>query len=402
MSVPEHKLLLYDKPRQGTTFIRQIPVYAYRHRKVAIGGDDSASCILFVSYNEAEWWYENALGNSGRFFVDDPMMPVWDGYVNRVTMEVGGYTFTRSLDDMFNRTTMDYYNQATAALAVTATINDTASQTVYGLKQGQIAGEIEYGTGSSRNAIRQILATQYAWPQVSFSQGGGAVAIKLELLGWYHVWEWEIYESTNTTDVNADVALLRTTVTTTAEAPTNAPFIYATGAGGAGNTWSQYIAANAGFTINRESTNGRTYWDFISEITSGGDGTNPWVVGITRPNALDATRYVYYRAARSAVAYYQRIFSEPGVVRDQFDRKVSPWRMEADRSIQVSDVLFAWDEAGQDPRATYIEALEYDGDTQTVTYQGGDNINPLGIFGLNRRFKTRGRGVNKFPPRDRL
>lgn len=400
-TIPEHMLLLYEKPRLGGSYIRQIPVYAYRHRKVAIGGDDSASCQLFVSYNEAEWWYENALGNAGRFFVDDPVAPVFDGYVNRVTMEVGGYTFTRSLDDMFNRTTMDYYSQAGGALAVTAAINDTSSQAVYGIKQGQIAGEIDYG-GTSKTAIRQILATQYAWPQVSFSQGGGAISIKLELLGWYHLWEWEMYESANTTDVNADAGILRVTVNTAAEAPTNAPFIYATGAGGAGNTWAQYITTNAGFTINRESTNGRTYWDFISEIVSGGDGTNPWVIGITRANALDATRYVYYRAADTAVAYYQRIFSEPGVVRDEFGRQVSPWRMEPDHSIQVTDVLFAWDEAGQDPRATYIEALEYDGDTQTVTYQGGDNINPLGIFGLNRRFKTRGRGVNKWPPRDRL
>lgn len=400
--IPIHNLVLLQKPRLGTGFLRQRSIFNYRHRKLAVGGDDSASGILAVSMNEAEWWYENATGNAVMLFVDDPVAPVFDGFISRVTYEIGGEIFTRSTDEMFNRTTMDSYNKAGAALAVTTEINDTASQAIYGVKQGQIAGEIDYG-GTSKAAIRQMLATKYAWPQVSFSQGGGAIALKLEVKGWHHIWEWTMYESALTAVLDADVALVRAlTRSDVLTFPANAPFIYQTGAADTG-AWTVLIDANPGFTISRESTNGRTHWDYASEIVAGGDGSNtPWVIGITRRNAFSATRYVYYRPANTAVEYYRRQSSEPGIVRDRFGRMVQPWRAEPDRSIQVTDVLFGWAQQGQDSRATYIESLEYDADSQSVTYQGGDNTEASGVFGMNQRFPIRGRGVNRVRPRDRL
>lgn len=402
-TVPVHNLVLLQKPRLGTNFIRQTPIFNYRHRKLAVGGDDTASGILAVSMNEAEWWHENAIGNAIMVFVDDPIAPIFDGLISRITYEIGGEIFTRSLDEMFNRTTMDSYSKSGAALAVTSAVNNTASQAIYGVKHGRIAGEIDYG-GTSKAAVRAIMAAKYAWPQVSYSQGSGAIALKLEIKGWRHfVWEWDIYESSNTATPDAGTNLTNITVNSLSlNFPSNAPLVYATGAGASG-AWTQFIQANAGFTISRESTNGRTYWDFISEIVAGGDGSStPWVVGITRRTAFSATRYVYYRPANLAVQYYRRAFSEPGIVRDQFGRLVQPWRAEPDRSIQVTDVLFGWAQQGQDPRATYIESLEYDADSQSVNYQGGDDTTPTGVFGLNQRFPMRGRGANRVRPRDRL
>lgn len=403
-SFPNHMMLLCGKPRLGSSYIRQTPIFNYRHRKLAVGGDDSASGTLAISMNEAEWWYENTIGNGVMVFVDDPIAPVFDGYISRVTYEIGGEIFTRSVDEMFNRTNMDSYSKAGAALAVTSDVNVAASQSIYMVKEGRIAGEVDYG-GTSKAAIRSILSAKYAWPQVSFSQGGGAIALKLEIKGWHHIWEWENYDSANTTVIDADVAVARATVNTLAspESNENGQYIYAVGAGGIGNTWAQFIQVNPGFTISREATNSPTYWDRLTEIVAGGNGSNaPWVIGITRRNAFNATRYVYYKPANTAVEYYRRQSSEPGAVRDRFGRLVQPWRAEPDRSIQVTDVLFGWAQAGQDPRATYIEALEYNSDDQTVTYQGGDDITATGIFGVNQRFKVRGRGVGRVPPRDRL
>lgn len=399
--ISPHMLVLKQKPRIGNGFLRQRPAYQYRHRKIAIGGDDSASCVLYISVNEAEWWLENAVGNGVQFYADDPTYPIFDGFINRVTYSIGSAVFTQSVDDMFNRTTVDSYSKAAGAIATTTAIDVTASQNIYMIKHGQLAGEVDYG-GTSKNALRSLIASRYAYPQVSFSPGGGTVELKIEVLGWYHVWEWQMYESTNTSAIDADAAILRITVNTSAEYPTNAQYIYATGAGGAGNTWAAQIIANPAFTISREATNGCTYWDRISEIATAGDTSSHWVVGITRQSAIQPTRYVYYRAAKPAVKYVQRVTNEPGILRDIYARRVNPWWVEPDNSIQATDVLFGWAQTAYDLRATYIEAVTYDADVQTITYEGGDNITPIGVFGVNNRFKFRGRRVKNRSPRETL
>lgn len=43
MTIPNHSLNIYQKPKLGTSFVKRLLIYNYRHSINAIGGFDSAS-----------------------------------------------------------------------------------------------------------------------------------------------------------------------------------------------------------------------------------------------------------------------------------------------------------------------------------------------------------------------
>jgi hypothetical protein len=406
-AIPTHTLHIHQKPRLGSNFLRAFPVFQYRHRLTDFGGCDSASFIVAVGFNEAEWLFENCIGNAGRMYVDDPVEPIFDGFISRITYEIGDKIFTRGLDDMFNQTEIEVYDVPSATTTtVGAVVNVAASQAIYGLKRGRINGETQPTASTGlKNAIKTALSVRAAWPLSSFSQNpSGGLSVKIEMRGWYAMWDWEIYTNVAVGSNNPWVVLRGATVDTSASAPLNAPFIYSTGAGA--GAWSALIQTNNAFSMSDGDPSGQTYLQFIESIVAGGGTAGaPWVCGITKFNNFDPNtngRRVYYRPARTSVFYYQRGLTEPGVFRDVFGRKIDPWRVEADRVVQATDVLFGWNSQGQDPRATYIVALDYDAEAQNVSYVGADDITPQGIFGARTRFKVRGRGQNRSPVRFRI
>lgn len=396
-TTPVHRVSIYDNPLSavgnGIRFQQQFQAFNYRHSINAIGGFDSMSCDLAVDIASAENIYQNYLGSRIAGFVDSNLL-IWEGFINRITYRPGSKAYTRSFDNMANRVRVMYQNTSTGATeGVSTIVNNTTSQALYGIKDAVYDADINYGANvTHKGAVRTLKLAKQAYPQVSNDAASGGAIITLECLGWYWIWDWEVYNQTTTNNRNADVAISRRANGGTP--PANSTRIYSTS--------TALITANTAYTYNDENTSGQTYLEQFQAILEGGDGSARWVFGLTPldPNGTTGLeRDVYYRPAQTSVLYTTKALSEPGVIRDIYGRKVDPWRAQPDNIIRVTDVLAGYDMPGEDPRQTYITALEYDAETQTVTYVGEDDITMQGAFGLTQRYRKHGRRLKDAPIR---
>lgn len=404
-TTPKHTVSIYGNllvATQNSLQMRaQYQAFNYRHSHSAIGGYNSMSCDLAVDLSTAEAIYQNFLGGRIASFVDSNQF-AWEGFINRITYRPGAKAYTRSFDDMANRVRVMYQlTSSGATTGVSTVVNNTTSQALYGIKDAVYDTDINFGANvTHKDSVRTLKLAKNAYPQVSNAASSGGAIITLECLGFYWLWDWEVYYNTATTNNNADVALRVRATDTALFAPANASRIYQTGSGA--GAWSAQITANAAFVLNQENTSGQTYLEQFQALLEAGDGAARWVFGIT-PLDLNGTsgneRYVYYRPAQTSVLLTTKALSEPGVIRDQYGRKVDPWRVQPDNIIRVTDVLAGYDMPGEDPRQTYITNLEYDAETQVVTYQGEDDTTLSGAMGLTQRYRKHGRRLKDAPIR---
>lgn len=384
MSIPPHYLHLYGKPKIGVAPLGRYQAFKYQHKIAAVGGFDTANCELALSRDEAEIWLGNNLGYGVAVYADNPAEPIWEGFINRMTFQSGGYKRTISLDKLFNRIKVQYANGATPA--TTTAVNDADSQALYGIKQGQFDAHIQYtGTGSQvPTALRDQLIALNAWPKASttVTTGGGKQSLfTLECLGFYHTLSWEDWSFASNSAVNASVAI-KDILTALAN-----------GATFFNNADQLGVVTNAAFNQNKLSRNGNTAWQFMKGIQEAGDGAGtPWVMGITaKPygNANLEKRTFYYRPANLNVEYTANQYDGQRI-RNVYGALVDPWRVRPDRGIRLNDVLLGWSGLGDDPRESYLELIAYDADKQSVTWKSSDNVETEGAFQLRDLFKSHG------------
>jgi hypothetical protein len=383
--MPRHTLNLYDKPAIGNQFIKRYTAFNYRHKIAAMGWFDTASCDLVVSRAEAEKWIDQHLGNRVAFYVDNPVEPIWEGLVSRIMYQVGGITFTVSLDNLYNRTRVTYSAPATSTVPQqTAAANNTDSQAVYGIKEGSIDApviDVASGVATHKTILRDMILSFAAWPQMSTVQGGSgtAIVLSLEFIGFYHTLEWEMYQSTAggtsqpNTLISANMLPNLDNGTTFFD-----------------NTDTGLIVSNAAYSMTPNERTGKTFWQKIQEATEPGDGTSRWIAGIT-PTGYGGTttRRFYYRQANYDVEYTVRL-SEALRIRTLYGNIVKPWNVRPDRGIRLLDVLTGWSGLGDDPREAYLEVIEYDAESQQVSWQSSDDISTEGAFQLRRLMKPHG------------
>ena len=401
MSAIPHDISIYQKPAHGKAFIAKYPTTGYKHKLSSFGGSDTASCQIVCTQSEAERFFAEMIGNSARVYVDDPTTPIFDGFINRITYEVGNVVLTRSLDNMMNRVSVTYYNANSAAAQkteITAVTNNVASQAIYMVKEGNIDAGVHYDNADKthKTVLRNTLRSIYAYPQTSTaSRGGGAVLISIELKGWYHAWDWQVYTNTTVTTLTAHALLARLVVRTDAGySYPNAAFIYETYAAAT----SPLISANASFNMSIESKQGQTYLQMIQSLVEAGDGTQKWVAGITKPDPNDGIRRVYYRASNTTVKYTSRALSDTGKIFDIYGRTIEPWRVEPDAGMRVTDILVNYSIGGDDPTLVYLDTIEYDAESQTVSWQSGDDATLEGSMQFRKYFKKHGQRLGA-PPR---
>lgn len=376
-----HALNLYEKPSAGDTFLKRFFVYNYRHKISAVGGFDTASCDIAIgSRDEGQQFLDQYLGNRVAFYVDNPVEPIWEGFINRMTFDAGGIQYSISLDEMLNRATITYTDPASSATAsaITGTANDTDSQAVYGIKQGNIDyGYLRGGTAST--AIRDTVLAQRAWPKSSITRGGGSGLLHLEMLGFYHTLDWEIL-----TDTNTVTSTLSAYITLMVGADQNGTTFF-------DNTDTTGISANTGLSINREHIKRETFWAVYQRIREIGDSSNNyWIVGISPTDLRTGTRRLYYQQANSTIEYTARL-SDGLRIRNLYGQLVPPWTVRPDAGIRVTDQLIGWDGLGDNPTETYILSVDYDANQQTIDYHGDDDLTAEGVFQLKRYGKPIGR-----------
>jgi hypothetical protein len=386
MSLINHFLHIYARPKVGTAFVRRYPIYNYQHSIVNQGWFDTASGDIAVrSEGEGQQILNQYLGCFVAIYVDNPAQPIWEGLINRITFNSGGASYTVSLDEMSNRVTVTYTGAANVAAQVAAT-NNLVSQGIYGIKEDQIEFGVDPSAGTARTLLRDTILSQKAFPQTAVSQAQGITNIvHLELIGVFHTLEWQKFFSgavTTTSTLSAAAAAFIATVANTTTFFDNS------------NT--SKITTNAGTAPDQQR--GVSYWERLLNLAESGDGTNYWVCGILPTDKGTGKRLFYYRQA-NAVIEYTATKADGLMPRNVYGKRVKPWLVVPDRAIRVTDALLGY--GGTiltDPTATYIQSIQYDANSQRVQWFGADNTTARGAFMLNRGFLPRGRDFGA-PPR---
>lgn len=159
-------------------------------------GFDTAS---FVLAGEPEYlfdWFLNGLVRDVVWIAPDGFT-AWEGYVNRLALTIGAVTRTVSIDKVANRvvyiyTPLDTASDPPVAQAQTSTtVNNTVSQTRYGIKV-HVASGSEVTAATATADARSILAAK-----VNLTRGetvavgrGAAPSLKVEMLGYAHMANW--------------------------------------------------------------------------------------------------------------------------------------------------------------------------------------------------------------------
>lgn len=374
MSIPPHYINIYQRPKQGANFLKRYQAYNYQHSISAMGWFDTASCDISVrGYAEGQDLINTMLGAYVKIIVDNPIVPCWEGLINRITYNAGGSTYTISLEEMANRVSCVYTGAANAA-AETAIVNNVNSQAVYGIKQEQIEFGPDATAATQRAVLTNTLLAQKAWPLTSRSQPmGQANTVHLELIGIFHTIEWSKYFTTA-----AAAVAFGTQVAAVVPTDTNGTTFY-------NSADVSQISANAA-TVTQQ-VRGQSYWEYLMKIAEAGDGTNYWIVGVGPTNPTTHTRVFYYRAFNTVVTYvaFQSDNLKP---RNAFGKPVPPWLVVPDTVIRVNDVLVGFVNTGTfDPRLTWISNIQYDANSQSVQWFGTDDTTARALFGLKRSFR---------------
>lgn len=379
MGVPLHTLHIYQKPALGNGAVNQFEAYNYKHSINAIGGFDTASCDIAIrSRDEGQQFLDQYLGNRVAIYVDNPIEPVWEGFINRMSFNGGGAAYTIGLDEMANRLAVTYTDN-TLTVTTSTVSNDTNSQAVYGIKNDRLELQ-QQNTGTGvLTGVRDTSLAQRAWPKTSVIPGQGSGGLlHIELLGFYHTLNWDVYQDANV----ANVTLSNYLINQLLPAVSNGTTFF-------DNTVTSGITTNAQ-TIQRTSVRGNTIWDRMMVIREAGDATNYYVIGITPTNFQTGVRSLYYRVFNPSIVYTARQ-SDGLRVRNLYGQIVPPWMVRPDNGIRISDMLIGWDGIGDNPTETWIMGVDYDANRQSVMYQGDDDRTAEGAFNFRRQNKAFGK-----------
>lgn len=373
MSNPIPMLHIYDKPKLGSAFIRRYPALHYRHQILAIGGFDTASCQLPVGRAEGETILENCVGNRVAIFMNNPFDPIWEGFINRVTLTLPGIILTRTLDETGNRIVINSTPSTGSGIpAITTTVNNTASQAVYGIKSKTERSARLHGVGTYAASLSARLLNDLAYPLTSAASNSGEVNafIELELKGFYHTLDWENDTITGTRPTrNGSTGWFDVYLSTHPNGTT-------------------FISSDARDLTNNAITypgvaDGSIIWQKMRMLAECGNNAERWITGVGPFDYNTGTRRLYLRPADTTVKYTAKV-NQPGRLFSPQGAIVEPWTVRPDGVVRVIDALVGWDGDGFDPRDAYLAAIEYDADTGRVNWQSDDNITMPGALQVDK------------------
>lgn len=379
MSRIAHMLHVYEKPAQGEEYVSRFLALNYRHKISAMGGFDTASCDVGVDRSEAEFVFGNLVGNRVAVYADNPVVPIWEGLISRVTIVASGAERTRSLEDMANRVVVQFTGGA-LNMTQTGEVTNTASIDIYGSKMKHFdAGEMYSNATSFAEALRDARLTQLAYPPVStVSGGGGDFRVSIEMIGFYQTLAWDTFEVIDTGTVsNAPAEILLDG--TGDDYSYNYGIFYS-------DSDSSRIASTA-WSINNSRQLGESSWDLLLRIAEAGDNGDRRIVGISETNPNTSSRIAYYEDANETVEYTTYAYGD-GRIYNLFGQEINPWDVRPNRSIRLNDILIGQPDGAGDAKTAYITSVEYDAENGTVSWITDDNITLEGVFNLEKGSKA--------------
>lgn len=369
-----HHIHIYQRPKRGSGFLNRYTIYNYQHSICNQGWFDTASGDIAVkSDSEGQYILENYLGCFVAIYVDNAVLPIWEGFINRITFNSGGIAYTISLDEMANRVSV-IYTGAANVMTQTAVVNNTTSQAIYGIKQTQLDLGANPSASTQPTVLRDTILAQQAYPQRAIGQAqGNANIVHFELLGMYHTLEWTKYF----TGLTAATSQFGTDTAGIIGVDPNGATFY-------DNTNTTKVSANTATVAQQDR--GSSFWEHLLKTAEAGDGSNYWICGILPTNPNTGKRLFYYRQANLTVEY-TALKANMLKPRSVFGKPVAPYLVVPDRAIRVTDALLPFNGSLQiDPTVVYIQKVDYDANSQTVRWFGADDTTARAAFRLNQGF----------------
>lgn len=389
MTVPIY-MHVFDRPQEaynksptvhtlGRFYGRHL-CFDYKHKIVANGGFDVATLELKMRREEAENFLLSRLGSAVQFYADNAHQLIWEGIINRITIDTGSVEVSISLDEMMNRVKVELQSSFYSPQHIqTVEVGTVASQDKY----GDIYGSYQWGphyamnwTTSGPNILRDLLKELYAWPLIAVkSSNSNAFSIKLNCQGYYHTLKYDNWHQPATATLAVSNAVFSMLWYWAAHplASVNSSVYNSRGVFYNDLDYQSTFVPNTSYNINVERRDGTTIWDHLLKLAEPGDGSSPFVIGIDPWNPNLRYRRPYYRPAQvSTVKYVTRAYGDPRIYTPQ-GRLVQPWDVRPDAIIRVTDLLPSWGGEGADPRFAYIYEVSYDSNQSYAVWQTRDN-----------------------------
>lgn len=369
MSAIPHYLHIYQKPAVGSDFIKRFPTIQYRHKISANGGFDTATCLLSVDRNEGENIFANYIGNRVAIFANNPLMPIWEGMISRVTLTTGALQISRSLEKMYNRVAVQYSIGQGGLPEQTAEVTNADSIALYGSKGTTVDMGETYTTDAgmpTERADRRL--DDVAFPVVTTVFGrGGQFGVALEMIGFYHTLTWDTFAVTGADSTDVPELLFSASYTH------NDNIFYDL------TDDSRIDSTSYSASPNRQL--GESTWDLLMRIAESGSGGDRFVAGISETNPNTGTRIGYFEEANLTVEYAMDAYGD-GRIRTTAGGLVQPWDVRPNRVIKAANILLGAPEEEQIGNIAYIKSVDYDAETGQVTLQTDDNLTLEGVFNL--------------------
>lgn len=352
----------------------------YTHSIRAFGGFWDARIELAIPVAAAEEWYENGLDRH-IIVTDEAAQTVWEGFVDSISIQVGGLTAVRGpVLGISNRARLVYSVVDTTtspptmgSRAISADFNDTVSQVKWGL----LIKVLSTG-GIAENQVTSICQTYLdenkqpeSSEQLTFGGNPANAKVVLSCMGYVHRLTRGYFEttSTGTTTASARIALIIT-------GEPNGLF----------PTTTPNIQTNS-LSIPAYEVNQRTRWDIIKGIVAQGDSSgNRYTFGIYQ------NRQPYYAPAPTDYTYRHYLADNAQIISDYNvpTLRIQPWSVRPGNWLFVSDFMSGRVQNAElllDPRAIFIESVSYTM-PHSLTLDGGktstlkQKLAQLGLSGI--------------------
>lgn len=349
-------------------------VESWQHEIRAMGGYWSAAASQADNLRRAEEWLADGLGRHVEVY-DDALSQIWEGFVNSISIDVGGLNVTRGpLLNVANKvklvySTGDNVDGGYGGRASTAYAEDATSQAKYGI----IHKILSSGGVSQTNAeqLRDTYLNQYKEPETTsrFNLSGQSdVRLTIDLLGYVH---WQtVYPFTSSTTGDGNLS-------------TRLAAIINDDPNGLFSSANADIATNT-LQVSQWEDDDPMAWDAIKSLVAMGDANESrYLYGV-----YNARRAVYEAAPTTYT--YRREIAASGDVETIVGGTVKPWAVRPGKWILFPDFLVGRSqptELRQDPRAMFIErvvffmprGLQLDGSKVSTIEQ---KIARLGLMGI--------------------
>lgn len=348
-------------------------VTGYDHTHAALGGFWSANLTMRLPLHDLEDWLQYGVGRQvqvkGR-----GTKTAWEGIVNRVTVNVGGYNMTVGpYLDIANKVKLAYSiflqlggGNATGIRVVTEPTSNLASQSKYGILAKVFSvGGID---SSAVAGLQAMLLERYSQPPRSEDlnlpgeTGLRYIDLKLECIGYAHLFQKYTYSSTTagTQNLSAKLAAI-------VAAEPNALF-------------SSSIATNT-IQVPAAQTDDAEAWGLIKAMIAMGDTSlNRYTFGVYE------NRRVTYKAVDNSVVYVRPLREGASVIQDAQGGLLQPWEVRPGSYVLVTDLL-----PGK-PVASDLNAEQRAIFADTVQYRMPDSlvINGAHAFRIEQRMAQMG------------